>query len=516
MTVFQPVKQLIKRFAQKLPMKYVWILVAGLFIGTQAAAQGKKAVYDSLAARTLSKQDMQEDLQYLRHIMEKTHPGLYRYTAKADMDRRLDSFNNLITGPLSYYDYFRMLSSLIAGVRCAHTTALPGGNWQAHFVANMPVFPFATHFIDDRLYVTLNFTADTTIKPGYEITTINGQPVSSIRQFIFDHAWSDGYNITNKQQRLNSGSFRLFYYWLIARPDSFDITAKDLSGTAVKIVYPALTVQASGELFRKNPVNKEIVRLYVDRKRKDLDLEINKESNTALLTIRSFGGKAASDLGKFLERSMSELKKKNVGHLVIDLRSNGGGSDSAGVLLFTYLIDKPSRYYVRQHAITDSMQYLRLSDLSEEDLKNVQNEVIREPDGTFSLKPAAAAGLSIQQPKSLHYSGKVYFLMNGGSASTTSEFLAAAHTNNLGTFIGEEAGGNYAGGNGGSFIPLQLPHSNIRISIPLVYYDNATKPPFEKGRGVLPDHVVPDDMSNILKGIDTQKEFAFDLIKREH
>lgn len=496
-------------------MKYVWSILALLFVGTQVRAQEKKVVYDSLTTRTLSKQDMQEDLQYLRHIMKKTHPGLYRYMSKADMDRRLDSFYNLITGPLPYYDYYRLLSSLIAGVRCAHTTILPGGNWQAHVSANAPIFPFSTHFINDRLYATVNLTADTTIKPGYEITNINGQPVTAIRRFIFDHTWSDGYNLTNKQQRLNTGVLGLLYYWLIARPDSFAITAKDLSGQTVRVVYPALTIQATRETFRRNPVNKEMVRLYVDRKRKDLNLEINKEINTAVLTIRSFGGKAASDLGSFLQKSMGELKKKKIGHLVVDLRSNGGGWDSAGVLLFTYLINQPSPYYIRQHGITDSLQYLKLSDLSEEDLKNVHNEIIREPDGTFSLKSAATAGLSIQNPKPLHYTGKIYFLMNGGSASTTSEFLAAARTNSLGTFIGEEAGGNYAGGNGGSFIPLNLPHSNIRISIPLVYYDNATKPPVEKGRGVMPDHEVPDDINNILKGIDTQKEFAFDLIRRK-
>ncbi|MBO9561613.1 MAG: hypothetical protein J7621_02525 [Niastella sp.] len=495
-------------------MKFVWIILALLCIGTQAVAQGKKPIYDSLTDRILSKQDMQEDLQYLRHIMEKTHPGLYRYTPQADMDRRLDSCYNLITGPLPYYDYYRLLASLIAGVRCAHTTILPGGNWQAHFFANMPVFPFSTHFINDKLHVSANLTADTTIKPGYEITQINGQSVTAIRQFIFDHSWSDGYNVTNKQQRLNTGSFGLLYYLLIARPDSFAITAKDLAGKEVKVVYPALTIQATREAFRKNPVNKEIIRLYVDRKREDLDLEIKKEINAAVLTIRSFGGKAAEKIGAFLPKAMKQLRQKNIGHLVVDLRNNGGGWDSAGVLLFTYLINKPSHYYIRQHGITDSLQYLKLSDLSEEDLQNVRNEIIRETDGTFSLKPAAAAGLSIQHPKPLHYTGKVYFLMNGASASTTAELLAVARTNELGVFIGEEAGGNYEGGNGGSFIPLKLPHSNIRISIPLVYYDNATKPPFEKGRGVLPDHTVPDDINNILKGIDTQKQFAFDLIKR--
>lgn len=496
-------------------MKSILVALAlFILVPVLTLAQEKKAAYDSLTDRVLSKQEMQEDLRYMRHVMEAVHPGLYRYTPKPVMDQRLDSFYTQLTGDLPYYDYYRLLSALVAGVRCAHTAITPGPDWGSHFTKNTPMFPFTVHGIHDKLYVTLNLTRDTTIKPGYEILTINGQPIKEIVQFIFNHSWSDGYNTTNKQQRLNSGSFGMLYYTLIARPDSFVVTCKDLSGNERKAKYPALTFQASMANLRQNPVNKEIIRLYVDRKRKDLDLDIKKDINTAVLNVRTFGGKAAGDIGSFLPKAMKELQKKKIGHLVIDLRSNPGGWDSAGVILFTYLINKPSRYYIRQHTITDTSQYLSLSDLSPEEIKNAANELIAEKDGTFSLKAAAAAGLSLQQPKPNHYTGKVYFLMNGASASTTSELLAAAHANQLGTFIGEEAGGSYEGGNGGSFIGLVLPHSKIKISIPLVYYDNMTRPPFEKGRGLMPDHDVPDNLDNILKGIDTQKQFAFDLIRR--
>lgn len=495
-------------------MKHLLVTLAlFILIPSMAPAQEKKAVYDSLSDRVLSQQEMQEDLQYVRKVMEAIHPGLYRYTPKPAMDRRLDSFYSQLTGPLPYYDYYRLLASLVAGVRCAHTAITPGPGWESHFKKNAPLFPFAVHGIRDKLYVTLNFTKDTIIKPGYEILSINGQSVNGIIQFIFAHSWSDGYNITNKQQRLNSGFFGMSYYLLIARPDSFTVVCKDLLDKEVQVKYPALTIQTGNANFRQNPVNKGIVRLYVDRKRKDLDLTIKKDINAAVLTIRSFGGKAAGDIGSFLPKAMKELEKKKVGHLVIDLRSNPGGWDSAGVILFTHLINKPTRYYVRQHTITDTSQYLSLSDLSPEEIKNARNELIPEKDGTFSIKAAAAAGLSLQYPKPDHYSGKVYFLMNGASASTTAEFLSAAHANQLGTFIGEEDGGNYEGGNGGSFIALRLPHSKITINIPLVYYDNMTRPPFEKGRGLFPDHEAPDNFENILKGVDTQKEFAFDLIR---
>ncbi|WP_315816676.1 S41 family peptidase [Paraflavitalea speifideaquila] len=443
------------------------VLTLWMLVPVVCPAQDQPAVYDSLTDRTLSRQEMQDDLQYLRKVMEAVHPGLYRYTPRPVMDQRLDSFYDRLTGSLPFYDYYRSMASLVAGVRCAHTSILPGRNWESHFMRNVPLFPYSLHFIKDRAYIILNQTADTTLKPGFELLAINGQSITDIRQVIFDHSWSDGYNTTNKQQRLNQGMFAILYYLSVGRPTQFELTCKDFSGQTIQVKTPAMTMTTSSANFRQNPVNKDILRMYVNRKRDDLELDIKKDHNAALLTIRTFGGAAAGKISSFLPKAMKELEKKQIRHLVIDLRSNGGGWDSAGVILFTYLINKPSRYYVRQHAITDTSQYLALSDLSPEDLKNVKNELVGEKDGTFSLKESAAAGLSLQVPKPQHFTGKVYFIMNGASASTTSEFLAAAHANQLGVFIGEEDGGNYAGGNGGSFIGLVLPNSKIKISIPL-------------------------------------------------
>lgn len=128
-------------------MKHILVALAlFILISALAPAQEKKSVYDSLAGRVLSKQDMQEDLQYLRKVMEEVHPGLYRYTPKPIMDQRLDSFYNQLTDSLFYYDYFKLMASLVAGVRCAHTSILPGSNWGSHFTNNVLLFPLFHSF----------------------------------------------------------------------------------------------------------------------------------------------------------------------------------------------------------------------------------------------------------------------------------------------------------------------------------------------------------------------------------
>ncbi|WP_276481119.1 S41 family peptidase [Paraflavitalea pollutisoli] len=477
-------------------------------------AQSGPANRDTLLDRTVTQQQAIDDLRYLRKALEAVHPGLYRYTPKPIMDQRLDSFEQKITGTMPFYDYYRLLTALMAAVRCAHTGIYPGNGWENHFRSKPLMFPFSVQVIKGKMYVAANLTSDTLIKPGYELTVINGQPLPEILHTLYALSWADGYNETVKQERLNRGFFGPSYYMYIARPDSFTVACKDLQGQPVQVTYPAVNVTAGNAAVFSNPVNKEIVRLYVNRKRPDLDLKFEEDLSTAILSIRTFGGKPARDLPKFLEKSMKEIKAKKTKHLIIDLRANPGGSDSAGVLLFTYLISQPARFYLRQHTISDSSEYLAMSDLDAKTIKNVKQELVAEKDGTFSIKPEYAAGLPLQYPKPDHFNGKLYFLMDGGSASTTSELLAAVRANQLGILIGEEAAGAYEGGNAGSFVNLLLPNTKMRATIPLVYYDNATGPVQVKGRGVLPDHELPYNISDILIGVDTQKRFALELVRK--
>jgi len=183
--------------------------------------------------------------------------------------------------------------------------------------------------------------------------------------------------------------------------------------------------------------------------------------------------------------------------------------------LFTYLIDTPAYYYRSFHAVTNSSDFLQFSSVSKEELKNIKNELTPEADGTFTVKEEYNATLLLQQPQPNRFKGKIYFLVDGVSGSTAAEFIAVAHSNRLGVFIGEECAGNYTGGNGGEFISLTLPLTRIQVSIPLLYYKNAVKQPAQEGRGTIPDYFVPYNIKDIVTGTDTQLNFTYQLIKKE-
>lgn len=510
-------------------MKGLFCLLLFLFSFNGNAQPGT----DSLATKILQTTDMQADFSYLRKLLEETHPGLYRYTPKVIMQAKLDSLAGTLTKPLPFYDFYRTVGALIADIRCAHTHVLPEKNWRNQFNKVQKTNPFFIWSTQQRFFVLMNGTSDQTIKPGFELLSINGQPMDNVRQQMNRYHWADGYIQSSKSQ-MRGELFDLFYYWFVGQPETFSLQFRSLTGDTIQVNAPAKPYRESLRQMLKNPVNKQMVAWYVNKKQKHpwrLSFP-DTLANTAILRFDGFGGEGARNSTEavtvfraFMDKSMAKIEKQRIQHLIIDVRSNTGGWDSQGIELFTYLMktDSAVPYYTRQHSISDGTQgseFLAFSDLSEANRNNIKNELTAETDGTFTLKQASgidSTGRTPKRysPKSNRFRGQVYVLMNGESASTASEFLAVARANKVGVFIGTESGGAYEGGNGGSFITLGLPRSGIQVTTPLVYYNNAVPEPKQKGRGTLPDYYVPVTINDLLTHTDSQFNVVAALIRKQ-
>lgn len=504
-----------------------FLLITFLFLSIRfnGISQSPPVIIDSLSTKLLTGGQMLEDFNYLRQILEETHPGLYRYTSKDSIQAKMDSIAGSFKTAMPFYAFYRIIAAFIADIRCAHTYAIPVEAIGKYLTGSVKMLPYEVTILQNHAFITLNGTTDTTVKPGYELLTINEQAVSELLPELYRHIWADGFNESNKKSQLAGIKFGLFYYMLVARPDTFLLTIRNPAGQLLPVKAPALPYNEYYAQFFKNHVNKHLLAIYKPRNEKEKKqgwrLEMPNEPQTALLRIKSFGGgndtkEAAKKMKDFMDKTIATLKKKNIRHLIVDLRSNPGGWDIQGIELFTYLMKDtvPVRYYFHKHAITDSSVYLKFSDLSPEDMRDLKKELKREEDGTFTVREEYNEDMKLQIPKTNRFTGNLYFLINGGSASATAEFTAVAHSNKLGIFIGTETGGAYEGGNGGSFLHFKLPNSRIAVGTPLLYYRNAVSTPVQKGRGTLPDYEVNATIEDILQGRDPQLEFALRLVRK--
>src|SRR5262249_32304448 len=128
----------------------------------------------------------------------------------------------------------------------------------------------------------------------------------------------------------------------------------------------------------------------------------------------------------------------------------------------------------------------------------------QQPGGKYRMVKHPNWGT--QQPSEPAFRGKVLILINGGSFSTTSEFLSQVHFHKRATFIGEESGGGYYGNTSGPRLMLTLPHTKVRVLVPLMTYYMAVSGYKDASHGVRPDHLITYTIEELLEG--TDKELA--------
>ena len=477
---------------------------------------------DTLQQFTLTPDQALSDFRLYRRLLQETHPGLYRYSSKEQMQRFLDSVDASFIKPIAFYDYQRLLAFVNANIRCAHSSALPSADiWG--YMRSIKVLPFFIQPVQNKYIILFSGTGDESLQPGWELTHINGHHIDSIATVLRKHFWADGYNEIAKTQVVQGNTFGLFYYLIIEQPEKFRLSVKTVSGEKMEVTIAAQTLQQNDTNFKKNPVNKKMISYY-GKRHKTWEVLFPKDvKKTAILKVYGFGGKDQNDgdqaraaMKSFMDEAMKNIARRGITNLIVDVRGNPGGWDTQGVELFTYLMksDSPVYYYKRLHAVTDSSEFLKYSDLSEEDKKNVKKELREEADGTFTMREEYNTDLKLQYPKPNRFKGQVYILLNHRSASTTSEFVAVCKSNKVGILVGEESGGCYEGGNGASFITMTLPHSKIAVSTPLMYYQNAVAPLALKGKGTIPDYEIPETLGDALIGRDTVMEWVKERIRR--
>ena len=72
-------------------------------------------------------------------------------------------------------------------------------------------------------------------------------------------------------------------------------------------------------------------------------------NNTAVLTLQTFFDGFLEQTGEnfkqFLDSAFDDIRNRKIKSLLIDVRSNQGGNDDNGAILYSYLSLNPFRYY---------------------------------------------------------------------------------------------------------------------------------------------------------------------------
>ncbi len=366
-------------------MQKCWLLAlfAGLInLGLGSAAAQAEPGNIPAVSQGLTSAEAHSDFDLMRHALEEAHPGLYRYSTKAQMDRAFDAQRAKLNRSMKKTEFMAVVAETLAGIRCGHTNVKPDDETQAA-MTNARKFPLRTLVEGRRLMVVFNDTPDDrTIRPGMEILEINGRKATDILSRIWPLVPTDGDIETHKRAEL--GDFANFYWMVFEQTGDFTVKAKDVAGGIVTARLAGVT--DADRKQNNNPVNATMQAGIgkVFWARENLSLRFLKDPGIAEIRIVRFLG---DDYPRWVEDTFKTLSENGTKTLIIDLRNCHGGDDMYCAMLVSYLTDKPFRFYdhINVKTITPSFKEHTDLQLDGERLAHYREGMTPNPAGGFFL-----------------------------------------------------------------------------------------------------------------------------------
>jgi hypothetical protein len=462
---------------------------------------------------------LRADFKLARQALEEGHSGIYRYTAKDKLDDLFDRTEKSLTQPLTMIEFYRVLAPVVAAIKCGHTgVELPRDVLQ-DLAAKNRLLPLQVRVLDGKVYVFRDFSGEEASLAGKEIRSINGVAAAKIVGTMLAATSGDGDVQTSRMLRISGWPvFSVQLFLLLGLTSPYDVVVWDAPQKQ------ELKVRLDGGDLAKITDTARAKFPQDQRPRSAASLKFLDEDKIAVLKINQFGGQVLAEgaaegegagqpkktLQQFYKESFSAFKDRGTKTLILDLRNNGGGADELGRLLLSYLVDKPFKYY--DDLVLNALEFSFLKD-TKMAKPIAADRVERQPGGKYRLVKHPNWGE--QQPSQPTFAGTVLILINGGSFSTTSEFLSQAHFHKRATFIGEESGGGYYGNSSGAMPTVTLPNTKVMVRVPLVTYYMAVSGYKDASRGVIPDHPVRYSIEELLAGTDKELAAALELARKQ-
>ncbi len=439
----------------------LWVCICTMFL-VQTNAQ--KNNYDT--ARLFTVLELQQDFRFLRTKLEQVHPNLYLYTPKELFDHYFDSLYQTIDHPMQETAFYNTICLLHANLKDGHTMFLPGDAATNFYRKQGLFFPFGITILNNRLYTTMNWSSDSSITDGSEITALNGIGTQTILHELLKRQIRDGANTTYPLWIVNT-YFKEYFSFTYGHPSAYAIsyTTPGIAGLQHK------TVSASSKDSIRYFKQKRYPAAMADNK--GLTLLINQQRSTAIITIPSFDneiiqGVYHQQFKKYADSFFNTIQSNQISDLILDIRNNQGGDFENGQYLVSRLLDTPYHYLVSGEAS------------------------------------------ALQQPAKNVFTKSLYVLINGGSFSNTGILAACLKRHNRGIFIGEETGGN-KNNISGNALSIRLPNTRINCDISTTNYPIQIAERND-AHGTFPDYTITPVIKDILSSTDKALEKALELI----
>lgn len=468
--------------------------------------------------RRYAPQQLQADLQLAEQTLRTNHPSLYWYATPNSVAAAFARARALCADSMTETQFRNLLNETLGVLRCGHTSALYSQQYSRQFAAQtlrQSRLPLQLKVLNDStLIITRNTNRhDTLLQPGMQVTAINNRSAKTLIDTMRTMVPLDGYAVIFAYQNI-SNNFPRFYQSRFPNDTLFTINYIDFEGNLLtaerktyrRPAYDTAKLLADTPQVKRDAIN--TARSWRELKKRQIrSFQIDTANQIATLRLNTFSSALKRN---YLRQTFRQLQKQQTPNLVLDLQNNSGGLIQTSLLLTRFIKNEPFRY-------TDSVYSIRRNILSDAAVARrfITNTAMwalhkKVKDSLYEFRFFSGR---TYQPHKRRYNGQVWVLTGGYSFSAAAMFMANVKGQSNVTLVGEETGGGYYGINGG-FIPLvTLPHTRLRMRLPL--HRIVTKSSVaQNGSGVPPDVQVAPTAESIRQNRDVKTEKVRELIRQ--
>lgn len=454
----------------------------------------------SIQGQELSEEQVTHDVESFIGALNEGHPGITWYNSKEDIDRVINDVQSSIKSVTSVDQLHVELHKIIEAISCGHTTLLlPQDHYQLVDSTNN-FLPFNITLIENKVIVSESFTDE--LLTGDQILSINNEPIDQTITRLIQYIPVDK-EIETKKYRSIEIVFPYYYEIYSEKAKSYTIEflskgSDEINNTEIK------PIKLNDKMFKS-------VRNYASAQF-PIEWNVHQSDKIATLKLATFNSQAfishKINYRDTLRSIFEELHDKNINSLILDLRSNNGGTMPLAEHLLSYFVDSTYQYYleaeIKKHVMTGSTKIIR------------SRNMLPMMEGRFG--PLELIGdryripgdKQLVEPSKPYFSGELYVITNGLSFSATASFVAHIQDNSIGKIFGETPGGAYNGINAGPPLEYSLPNSKLQL------YFRALSSRYDVDQKIIKadvDHPITVSLNDYLEGKDSIMDKVIELVK---